>query len=552
MFRKLVRQLVLLAWLCGASWMGLAPAQVQAQTATPAKILVLYDTPSGTAWDKIGFAYAIMLRNLLGHFDAQVSLQPVQQYAAGAVNNYDATFYLGSAYDFQLPPAFLSDAVSTAKTLVWFKYNLWELAWNSAYNFSAARGISFSGLRGMNALPSAGNPSPGFFDTIQYKNLSFVKYYAWDSAHNVINADPDTGITAITDPTKATTVVSVLNAKTGETAPYVVRSGHFWYVADLPLSYIGPRDRYLVLADLLHDMLGINHAESHRAMIRLEDVNAWTTVTSMKTLSDYLYGKKIPFSIATIPHFRDGLGIYNNGVPLEIPLAQASNLRKELNYALPRGGEVVMHGYTHQYDSMRNPNDAVSGDDYEFWNIVANTPVAEDSPAWALGRLQAGVNELHANGYTPVAWEMPHYEGSANACRAVPQVFPTTYQRVVYFTADKPNFTAAVAADLAVGQFYPYAIGKDYYGQRVLPEDLGNFEYDLTAFDPTANVVYTWQDILTNAQYAMAVRDGFGSFFFHPFLLEPDYNLPALSDLQKLVTAMTGMGYTWVSPSMVK
>ena len=33
------------------------------------------------------------------------------------------------------------------------------------------------------------------------------------------------------------------NPKTGEQAPYVVRSGNFWYVADLPFSYIGPRDR---------------------------------------------------------------------------------------------------------------------------------------------------------------------------------------------------------------------------------------------------------------------------------------------------------------------
>jgi uncharacterized protein YdaL len=283
-------------------------------------------------------------------------------------------------------------------------------------------------------------------------------------------------------------------------------------------------------------------------MIRLEDVNAWTSVTSMNTLTNYLYGKKIPFSIATIPHFMDALGIYNNGVPLTIPLSQATNLKRELNYALPRGGEVVMHGYTHQYGNLRNPYDAVSGDDYEMWNIVANSPVAEDSPAWALGRLRAGLNELTSNGYTPLAWEMPHYQGSATDYRVTPQVFPTTYQRVVYYTSDVPNFTAAVGPDLAVGQFYPYIIAHDYYGQRVLPENLGNFEYALPG-DPTANTVYTWQDILTNAQYAMTVRDGFASFFFHPFLLEPEYQLPALADLKSLVDAVNKLGYTWVAPS---
>ncbi|MDB5958127.1 DUF2334 domain-containing protein [Ramlibacter sp.] len=540
--KVLVRYLVVLAWM-----ICICCVPAQAQTPPPPKVLVLYDTPTGTTYDKIGFAYSIMLRNLLGHFDAQVTLAPVAGYTAGTVNAYDATFYLGSAYDFQLPAAFLGDAASTAKTLVWFRYNIWQLAWNPAYNFTATRGVSFSALRGMNAAPSAANPTPGFFDTIQYKGKAFVKYYTFNS-DGTVSADPDVGITAIADPTKATTLVTMTNPKTKETAPYVVRSGNFWYVADAPLSFIGPRDRYLVLADLLHDMLGSPAAESHKAMIRLEDVNAWTSVASMKTLTDYLHVKAIPFSIATIPHFTDALGIYNNGVPLTIPLSQASNLKKELNYALARGGEVVMHGYTHQYAALRNPYDAVSGDDYEMWNIVANSPVAEDSQAWALGRLRAGLTELQSNGYTPVAWEMPHYQGSAAAYRATPQVFPTTYQRVVYYTSDTPNFTAAVGPDMAVGQFYPYIINQDYYGQRVLPENLGNFEYALPG-DPTANVVYTGKDILTNAQYALTVRDGFGSFFFHPFLLEPAYGLPALADLKALVTAMTKLGYTWVAPS---
>jgi uncharacterized protein YdaL len=118
----------------------------------------------------------------------------------------------------------------------------------------------------------------------------------------------------------------------------------------------------------------------------------------------------------------------------------------------------------------------------------------------------------------------------------------------VYYTSDTPDFKAAVGPDLAVGQFFPYIIDQDYYGQRVLPENLGNFEYTLPG-DPTANVVYTGKDILTNAQYALAVRDGFGSFFFHPFLLEPAYGLPAFADLKTLVTAMTKLGYTWVAPS---
>jgi uncharacterized protein YdaL len=520
-------------------------------TAAP-KVLALYDAPVGTPWDKLGFAYTIMLRNLLGHFDAQVDLLPVQLYTAGKVGAYDATFYMGSAYDNPLPAAFLADAMATTKTMVWFKYNLWQLSGNAAYNFTATKGIQFNGLRGLNAVPSASNANPGFFDTVKYKNLDFVKYYAYDSGRNQVNADPDIGVAAVADATKASVVVNIANPKTAETAPYVTRSGNFWYVADLPFSFIGPRDRYLVFTDLLHDMLGVQHAESHKALVRLEDVGAMVSVQAMKTLSDYLASKRVPYSIATIPRYVDGLGVYNGGVRQEVNLSQATNLKKSLDYARQRGAEIVMHGFTHQYGTMRNPHTGVSGDDYEFWNIVDNSPFPEDSASWALGRLYNGLQDLRANGYTPVAWEAPHYHTSALAARSAPLLFNTTYQRVVYFTADKPNFFAAVAKDFSVGQFYPYVIRKDYYGQYVLPENLGNIEYDISTIDPTSNYNYTADDILTNAKYALAVRDGFASYFFHPFWLEPELGVPGLEDFKKTVEGITQLGFTWVAPSTLR
>jgi hypothetical protein len=46
---------------------------------------------------------------------------------------------------------------------------------------------------------------------------------------------------------------------------------------------------------------------------------------------------------------------------------------------------MVMHGFTHQYGKMKNPHTGVSGDDYEFWNIVDNTPSPRTPPPgrWA-------------------------------------------------------------------------------------------------------------------------------------------------------------------------
>ena len=492
-----------------------------------------------------------MLRNLLGHFDSKVDMVPVQNYTAGQLSGYDATFYLGSYYDNPVPAAFMADAASSSKTIVWFKYNLWQFAWDPSYGFQSRYGFNLTALRGLNAAPTSSNTTPGFFDTITYKSLPFVKYYAYDSSTGAVNADPDVGLTAITDTTKAQNLVSMSNPKTGEQAPYVVKSSNFWYVADLPFSYIGPRDRYLVLTDILHDMLGVNHAESHKAMVRLEDVSALVSVTAMKSLTDYLYQLRIPFSIATIPYYKDPLGVYNAGVPMQVPLSLATNLKTALNYALARGGEIVMHGYTHQYSNVRNRYTAVSGDDYEFWDIVNNKPVPEDSTAWALGRYRAGLLELNLNGYRPTAWETPHYHGSALASKASTQVFAKTYQRVVYFTADKPNFNASVEKDFSLGQIFPYPIKTDYYGQKVLPESLGNIEYDISQIDPTSFYNYTWQDILTNAQYVKTVRDGYASFFFHPFWLEPQVGTPGLADFKSLVSGISNLGFTWTVPSQL-
>lgn len=548
MIAKHIGIVVLGAIVSAMLWTRPAAAQAPA----PLKTLIVYDAPPSSPYQKLGLAYAIMLRNLLGHFDCTVDLVPVQNYSARKLEAYQVTFYLGSEYDNSLPTVFLNDVAATAKTVVWFKNNIWKLAWDPAYNFNVRYGFSFNGLRGMNAAPSSGNPNPGFFDTIGYMGKSMVKYYAYDPATGAINADPDIGVTQIIDSAKAQALATAANPVTGEQVPYAVRSGNFWYFADVPFSYIGPRDRYLAFADLLHDIVGINHAESHLAMVRLEDVGALVDPGTMTRLTDYLSSKRIPFSVATIPHYRDPLGKYNDGVAQDIPLTQAVALKNALNYALARGGKIVMHGFTHQYNSTPNLYTAVSGDDFEFWNAVNNTPVAEDSTAWALGRLQSGLSELKNNGYTPFAWEAPHYQSSPLSMLAVPQVFKTTYQRAVYYTSNTPNLTASVGRDYAVGQFFPYVIKKDYYGQQVLPENLGNIEYDIREIDPTSYITYTWQDLYQNAQYARVVRDGFASFFFHPFWLEQELGVPGFQDFKSLVDGISGLGYTWVDASTVQ
>jgi uncharacterized protein YdaL len=57
---------------------------------------------------------------------------------------------------------------------------------------------------------------------------------------------------------------------------------------------------------------------------------------------------------------------------------------------------------------------------------------------------------------------------------------------------------------------------------------------------------------LTNATYAQVVRDGFASFFFHPFWLEPELGTPGYQDFQTIISGISALGFTWVDASTVQ
>lgn len=539
---------------------------------TPPRALVLHDQPIGKPFQNLGKAYAIMLANLLGHWDAQIDVVATHDYQQGATERYDATFYIGAWFDHPLPQHLLEDLYRTERTVVWFKYNFWQMARVQGFDSEARWGFRMVGNRSLEGSPAAALPD--FFDTVHYQGQALRKYYAWSSATGQIFADPDVGLVEITDADRAQALATIENRATGARVPYVMRAGNFWYVADSGFSYIGPRDRYLVVADLLHEMLGESpaarelreQAGARPALVRLEDVHALTNTVHLRTLTDLFasgadplggQAQAIPFSIALIPRYRDPLGRYNASQPLDIRLRKALGLRTELAHAQERGGALIMHGFSHQYQHYLNPHSAVSGDDFEFWDIVRNQPFSMDSPNEWRRRIDQGIRELRDAGFSAFAFETPHYQASPNAYRAIASRFPTVYERAVYYTSDRPRLTLDVFdKDFAVGQFFPYTIRRDWYGRKVLPENLGNIEYDISDIDPTSNFDYTWQDLLTNANILRAVvRNGIASFFFHPFWLEsftrPDgtsYPHDGLADLQKVLTGLREMGFEFVDP----
>lgn len=492
------------------------------QPAPPAgkDTLVLYDDDG--AFGYLGELYAMGAGNLASHFGSWKA-QPVSQYLPGKMLDYDAVVYIGSTYKGPLDVlsvAFLDDVLLGLRPVIWMYDNIWTLA-----NRSPAFVTNF----GFN---------PWVFDTsaiseVRYKGQSLTRYAPNPSG--ILNFSS-------VDPTKATVLAEAVRPD-GTTLPWATRSGNLIYIGENPFAYISENDRYLVFADLLHTVLAPNTPERHRAMVRLEDIGPKADPSELRAIADYLSAEGVPFSFIVFPVYRDPKGALNNGVPEEIKLKDRPELVEALRYMQRKGGTMVLHGYTHQYRDVANPYNGVSGDDFEFYLahedpvtnfVVYDGPVPEDSQAWALGRIDSGIREIKAAGLSaPKIWEFPHYAGSAADYRAVAQRYTTRYDRGLYFGGTLTGKPADHTK--MIGQFFPYLV-KDVYGSLVLPENIGNYEPEAYNNHPARFP----SDLIASARRNLVVRDGFASFFYHPYF--------GLDPLKQTVGGIKALGYTFVGP----
>ena len=102
----------------------------QAQVPTSGTALILYDSTGEWGW--LGDLYAQQMANLLGHFPMDAVMEPVEQYTAGELYDYDVTFYIGSVYDNPIPQSFFDDLSESTTPVCWLKYNLWQIAWDES------------------------------------------------------------------------------------------------------------------------------------------------------------------------------------------------------------------------------------------------------------------------------------------------------------------------------------------------------------------------------------------------------------------------------------
>ncbi|MBI3504187.1 MAG: DUF2334 domain-containing protein [Proteobacteria bacterium] len=245
-------------------------------------------------------------------------------------------------------------------------------------------------------------------------------------------------------------------------------------------------------------------------------------------------------------------------------------------YAAARGATFVYHGVTHQYGFGRNPFTGMTGDDFEFWDRKANRPVAADSPRFVVERIEDGLEILNRSGARPVAWMTPHYQASPLDYALFGRLFAWNLGRVIYFPSRPPSggplppeleiarsqsagngqrlrhlaSVRALAPEQAPsGQFYPYEIFGDVYGQRLIPENVGNLQ---PFMNEQVLKSISVDDMVRILRRNAVLRDAWASFFIHPSMLEDSARGGAAAEaggtaeIERLVREALASGYEFV------
>ena len=539
-------------------------------------IQIFYDTTTDANFKYLGRTYALMLSNLLGHFpEHQQIIGPVEMYRKGDLEACKATFYFGTNFDKKLPLDFIDDYKTTTKSVIWIGYNFWQLGktFEDTFGYSVNNGdYQFTTL---STTQKSADGKPGFFRDILYKGETFTKFSTWKDASQttLVTSFEMTNLIKPTAPL-STVLAQAKHSTTNEIIPWVYQAGKKFFVTEIPFSYIHEGDRYFVFADLLFDFLGEQPRHNAKnAFIRLEDIHPQVDLKYLDQAVNILkkYGIVPHFNI--IPIYKDP-----NPEPDQIVRMENSPAFGNLIKKYKADGDVfIWHGVTHQYNEMKNPFTGISGDDYEFWNAITNSNIAEDSPQYVITRLNDGFNSLKKFNIYPQLWVPPHYHASAMDNIIFGGVFKWNIGRVVYsdytvsgwkttsstVTFDsndnslqqkQTDYVSALQVKEAAGftpfgQLYPYELYGDMYGQMLAPENLGNVQPELNDQVVATRSV---DKILADAKRNLVLRDVWASVFYHPFLLNPSLNPqnannPPMTDLEILVKGLKDLGYNFIS-----
>ena len=456
--------------------------QVHSEEIPVKKILIVVEGNSTLTNFAIGDGR--QLANLLAHFSTATTIEGVSDYTSKQLEQYDFTFYIGF-HPINIPPEiFMKDVALTSKPIIWINTGFDEFS--KIYSRDKKFGFAVTRL-----------DSTSIFDIVKSNGKQFTK------------GEPNINIVEITNKKITSVIAAAYSTKSKKEVPYIVQSKNLMYVADSPFASASETDRYLLFADLLHDILGEHHEEFHSALIRIEDVDPLESPEQLRDIADLLSSKGIPFLVSVIPFYVDP------GEGIRISLSDKPEFVDALKYMVRNGATLVMHGITHQYKG-------VTASDFEFWDESTNQPIKGETEEAIAKKIEIGIQEFMKNGLYPLIWETPHYTASFKLYKTVAKYFSSAMEQRLSIE------------DFDYSQYFPYVINKDLFGQKIYPENLG---YVPLNTDKEASKKYI-TNLVQKAKTSLTVRDGFASLFFHPFL---DLDL-----LKQLVDGIQQLGFTYV------
>ncbi|HET8640733.1 MAG TPA: polysaccharide deacetylase family protein [Pseudonocardiaceae bacterium] len=483
------------------------------------RILVLYHEAGPNAL--LSRQYAVQAANLASR-GGTWEMRPIDQYRPGDLGSYQAMIHIAVGPD-PLPPYLLADIADSAVPVLWLGSGIDQFF---AADPTLARRLGWS-VEGY---------GPDKVTGVEYAGRLLKR-----------RAEGDQEVARIrVDNPAAAKVLGLARRADGTTMPWAVRAENLTYVGEVAFAYAEPGDRYLAAADLLLQTVAPEAPQRRRALVRIEDVGPNSNPNDIRAVADLLSQRRIPFTLAVYPLYRDPHGASNRGRSTAYRLVDKPELVDALKYAREHGATILMHGYSHQYEDLRNPYTGTSAEDYEFYeahldpqnNVRLEGPVPADSQAWAAQRLSTGRGEFARVGLPdPDIFEFPHYTASENAYRAVHDMFGVRYDQGSYFDGMCARGNCADASGPPgemFQQFFPYPV-RDVYGSVVVPENLASITQ---AFNN--NPARTVEDVIANAEAMTVVRDGVASTFYHPYL--------GVEMLSRVVDGIRELGYEFVSP----
>ena len=381
------------------------------------RVLVIYSGGKKSAYTAQWVVPALV--NLLGHFDCATTAIPAEAYQRGQIGAHSAVFYLGFGAEGPLPEAFLADVSDTDRPVCWMGGDTDQMARRftlDKYGFRAQPG-----------------PSDDRHSRVLYRSQVLKRSQA--RLARVTVTDAACHILASTD-------------AGAQSLPYAVRSGRFWYFADIPLLELSETGSYLVLADQLHDILGQQHRSDRTALICVSGVSAQTDSARLRTLLRSLQDAKLPIAISVIPMFSDPAH------KSETPLSRDRSIVGVVRGAQRAGAAIILNGYTHQYQGR-------TGDDAEFWDAARNRPPLDRTPSDTAERIRKAIAEMSRCGLYPIVWSTPRGKASSSDYAEIAKVCSTAWER---------RLTSVLAP---APQTFPFLISRDGFGQQVIPDNLG-------------------------------------------------------------------------------